>query len=308
MITEPRYNLVIIHTPRLQDVADFITIGNMLIGAAPDICVIVLSIDRDVSSDMLRLINSRPTLIFCPTAIDIPESIRGHRITAKPKTKYNEYLALRSAGMPVPNSTLIRDIKDVTKVSQYSSVVVKPNSGMQGKDVNLVKVSDLKPYLENCLQSSRGDMLAQEFINTGPYPTSYRVFTVLGKAVYCVKSSARVEQVIPEDNLPVQGIPISSNGQERSVTLAFDSDIINLAECVHQKFPDIPTMGIDIIRQCETHKLYVLEINSRGLTWHISSNYGKAFFSKYNLDIYNQFDALKTISLRLVETTRKMAV
>jgi hypothetical protein len=44
---------------------------------------------------------------------------------------------------------------------------------------------------------------------------------------------------------------------------------------VAKTFLDCPLFGIDVIRDNETHKLYVLEASIGGNTWHFSSEIAK---------------------------------
>jgi hypothetical protein len=307
MAQQHAYNLVILHTPNLQDISDFQTVRNILIGAAPEIRTIIITVNQTVTSELLNIINELPTLIFCPTAIDIPDSMRGTRIIANPRTKDEEIEILARLGFPVPRSMLISQIDDINRVCFEPYVVVKPNRGMQGKDVSLVLTNRLKEFLLIRPDLLKNGVLVQEWINTGANPSSYRVMTVLGEPVYCVKSTGSEERTYQKHRIPESGLPVSSNGHERVITLAYDQDVLKLAAKVHKLLPEIPTMGIDIIRQKDTQKLFVLELNSRGLTWHLSSNYGKMQNAKYHLDRYNQFDALKVISRALITVTKNKA-
>jgi hypothetical protein len=54
-----------------------------------------------------------------------------------------------------------------------------------------------------------------------------------------------------------------------------DPDVLELARKVHAAFPNIPRLGTDILREAATGKLYVLERNPGGNTWHFSSPIGR---------------------------------
>ncbi len=88
----------------------------------------------------------------------------------------------------------------------------------------------------------------------------------------------------------------------------YDPEIIELAKSIHSRLPHLPSMGIDIIREHDTGKLFALEYNAGGGHWHISSNFGLEQQRKYGLDYQNQFNALDTITDALIEATRKRAI
>jgi hypothetical protein len=66
-------------------------------------------------------------------------------------------------------------------------------------------------------------------------------------------------------------------------------------------------MGVDVAREKDTNRLYVLELNSAGMTWHLSSDRGKGAQRRFSLNLYDQFNALKVITDRLILQTRLMA-
>ena len=85
--------------------------------------------------------------------------------------------------------------------------------------------------------------------------------------------------------------------------LANDQEILELGERVHRRFPMIPVLGQDIVRDIDTQELYVLELNTSGWTWHLSSNFGNRFRIQFKLDYYGQFNALEKITRALARST-----
>lgn len=100
---------------------------------------------------------------------------------------------------------------------------------------------------------------------------------------------------------------MAANGMRRKLELTNDSEIIELASSVHAKLPHLPVMGIDIIREKDTGLLFVLEYNSGGGVWHLSSNHGLKHQHDFRLDYYRQFNALGTIADALIKATRSLA-
>lgn len=54
-------------------------------------------------------------------------------------------------------------------------------------------------------------------------------------------------------------------------------------------------------------RLFVLEYNSTGRIWHLSSEHGVGQQQDHGVDCYGQFDALNTIADALIDVTRQRA-
>lgn len=308
-----RYNLVLFHRAGSQHVSDFLTIRNMMHGPARDIDVHIVSLEAKAPAEFWAKIAEIPTLLFSPVPINVDPTIRGTRLVSTRRTKSEEYRMLMTAGLPVPELVPVEADTRLEEASWGRFTVLKPFNGEMGRGVSLVRTRDVKWTHPASLPQGdyrRGrTMLAQRFIDTGPYVRCTRVFTVLGEAIYSVTSTATDKAPVlpdPSGNEPID-IPISANGGPRRMTMNGEQDIIDLGVAVHRKFPDIPTMGVDIVREHATGKLFVLELNTGGLTWHVSSNYGLRQQRDHGLDYYSQFDALGTIAEALIETTRARA-
>ena len=64
-----KYNLLICHVPRRQQISDFLTIRNIMVGRAPDIDVHIISPAIPLPADFWRRAGERPTLIFSPMPV-----------------------------------------------------------------------------------------------------------------------------------------------------------------------------------------------------------------------------------------------
>jgi hypothetical protein len=306
-----KYNLVLVHTPEKQDIADFLTIRSMMLGAAPDIRVIVVTVGDQLAADLAPLVSALPTVIFSPMPLKLPPSVRGTRLCTRLRTKMQEWQLLKDAGFSVPEAILLQDLRDFNPAGWGDLVIVKPNRGMRGRGVRLVPATAVRDLDLGAINEAgaydSGEIVVQKWIDTGPYPSSHRVMTVLGAAVYCNKSQSEERATRRPDSVPKEGVPIATNGQKRMFWLAYDRDVIELAESIHSKLDFISVMGIDIIRDHRTRELHVLELNSGGWTWHLSSAGGRRDQPIYGVDYYGQFDALKIITGKLIEKTRQLA-
>ncbi len=69
-------------------------------------------------------------------------------------------------------------------------------------------------------------------------------------------------------------------------------------------FPNIPLQGIDILEESGTGRLYVIEINAGGNTWHFfSSRSALGRIGITRKDRVAQFGAWKVATEALIETT-----
>lgn len=300
------YNLVLLHLPDFQHIGDFLTVRNMMLGIAPEIRTLIASRINGVfqlPDNALKTINSLPTVIFSPAPLDLPDQFRGTRLISQDTTKMKEYQLLAQQNLPFPKSKYISTLADLDGLDLGERFVIKPNKGMQGEDIILVTATACKDIVRSRFGEDNLDLIAQEAINTGPKPTSYRVFSVLGEVIYCVRYESRkvdVEQSMAEANFA----PFAANSMHgRFMELVNDQEVIELGERVHRRFPMMPVLGQDIIRDVDTQELHVVEMNSSGWTWHLSSNFGMRFRKQFKLDYYGQFNSLEKITRALARFT-----
>jgi len=308
-----KYNLIIIHVPGRQQISDFLAVRKMMARRARDIEVHVLTHGSPVAQDFWRRMAERPTAIFSPMPITIPPDIRGARLTANPTRKSREIEMLVRHGFPVPRTEVIRPETVLDEAQWGRFVVVKPEMSYRGQGVKLMRARDVRwadplSWPEDDPRHGQ-ELIVQRFIETGPFFTCYRVMTVLARPVYSVTSTA-IDPLPSFDTLgdaPVE-LEVAANGVPRRVELVKDEEILALAVDIHRKLAHTPVMGVDVIRELGTGRLYVLELNSGGWTWHLSSDHGRHQQADHGLDYYGQFNALDVIADALIDITRRRAV
>jgi D-alanine-D-alanine ligase-like ATP-grasp enzyme len=64
-------------------------------------------------------------------------------------------------------------------------------------------------------------------------------------------------------------------------------------------------IGVDIIRESQSGRLYVLEVNPHGAVWHLSSPLRKD--PEHARELYSQFNALDLAADLLIQKTRTHA-
>lgn len=307
-----RYNLVVLHTPGRQQISDFITVRNMMLGAAPDIDMHILSEGAAMPEDLWRRLADRPTLVFAPVHVSLDSVKRGCKLVGTRLSKLKEAELLTAAGIPVPLTKAVTPGIVLDEALWGPHTVLKPNVGTFGRGIRLVRTRDVRwvdPHSWAPDDPRHGQVeLAQQFVDTGPHVQNYRVMTVLGHAVYAMISTA-LEPLPPASAQSVADVErlVAANGMPRRIALCFDADVIALAERVHRLFETMPNLGVDIVREAGTGRLYVLEVNSAGLSWHLSSDFGLAQQRKHGLNYYAHSNALKVLAHAFTETTRRLA-
>jgi len=310
--TEPVRNLLIVHEPLGQGLSDWLSVKQRIEEKAPDIEVRIAT-NGAPNSVTRRWQKSRPSLVFSPHEL-IGYRPNGGRVYAGQRFSKLEQIELLSRqGLPVPiTATLTRDlIVDAARWGRY--VVAKPLRGSKGQGVYLVQTTDLSTrYAELALNDTR-TMVIQPYIehSENGHPTEYRVLTLFGRVLYSARNSwAIVRPPLEEIAANPNGIIASNDkhfGRRRMVWN--DPEIIALGEQAASAFPECPVLGVDVVRDAETNKLYVMEVNPTGRVWHFSSPLAMNFFTaEHRADLYAQFGALDRIAQLLIEKTRKEAV
>ena len=303
----PDRNLIIVHTPRRQALDDFTGVKTLIAERAPEIDVFILA-NRHRHSVMRRQAATRPTLVFCPFPMSEFSPVRGKIYADRRFTKIEEQQRLAAAGLPVPRTSgTVAQVASDPSWGQF--VVVKPALySVQGRNVVLVRRIDLPRLGSNSATpaSVERQLLVQEFIDTGPFAESHRVMTVLGRPVYSIVSrSLTARPELSADDQTV--LPIASNAGPRALELNFEKDVIDLAREASRAFAELPVLGVDVIREASTGRLFVLEVNPGVGAWHISSTYAEAQRREFNLDLHGQFGALDIIADALIDVTRREA-
>jgi amino acid adenylation domain-containing protein len=249
----------------------------------------------------------RPTLTFSPAAIRHYPPQPGRVFSGYPLSKTEECEALAKAGIAVPKWMLLTEdsMPDLSNFDGY--VVRKPNYGGRSEEVRLVRKERVRWKTVTTHAAGTSDsVIVQQFIYTGPLPTSYRVCTLFGRALYSMKSQASADHprlTTPTDvasALKQERFTISANGRDGRSELNFDEEIIRLGERAHAAFPDIPLLGFDIVREVPSGRLYVLEANAIGYVWNFQSQQ----LADYGYSFAEQFDGIRKTAYILAENTQ----
>lgn len=203
------------------------------------------------------------------------------RLEVKRYSKVDEQLYLKNAGLPyLP----IEKFKWGTPFNQeiYGDyVVLKPeNLNSTGNDINLLPTKEISNLTIDDFPINhlihKDSYLVQKFIKTGIKPIHYRAIVFLNQVILSFVSESTLEYPSDHENLKeMLARTVASNKKElRTVKLQRFNHYNELAIEVSKQFPYNPIMGVDIICDSQTSKLYVLELNSGGNVWAFSSSAG----------------------------------
>jgi hypothetical protein len=103
------------------------------------------------------------------------------------------------------------------------------------------------------------------------------------------------------------GQSVVSSGNGCTFTLTSDPDVLELAERAHAALPRVPLLGVDIVREAGSGRLFVLELNSLGYTWHFSSPSGSRLQQQFGLALEPQLDGRRRAAAQLAEACNRYA-
>ena len=216
--------------------------------------------------------------------------------------KIDEYRTLSAAGVSVPRWEELRPDTKLDPAEWGPYVVEKPSVGRAGANVRIrkigrVKFADRASYPPDHL-GRRGPMIVQKFVYTGEWPVSYRVITVFGEVVLCIRQTTRRGEPLRArwDFGKGGGTAIVSNTQSMDVVLDANPEMIEIAKATHRSaFPDVPLLNFDMVKDIETGEIAVLECHPRYPNWPFSAANHASLQHANGIDYDSQFDAMPTI-------------
>ena len=289
-------NLILVHQETKQDRADYEEIARRA-----DVDVFIVDTKAGGVQDP-RFDAGAPTLTVSPMPIKKFTPPRGAVCQGFEHPKSEQYLRLARLGLPVPRWVVISPEISLHPDDWGPYVVVKPDLGRKGAEIFIKRTGRVR---------YRGPaFLAQQFVYTGRWPVNYRVVTLFGRALMSWRCEADHRFVPLESRWDFKargGITVVSNKKDSRYALAFDADVISLAEQAHAAFPDQPLLGTDIVRDADSGALYVIECNPRGDAWLVSSVMGRLIEQANGLDFAAQFGAIDIAADTLARETRLRA-
>jgi hypothetical protein len=307
-------NLVLVHEPFVQDRADLEAIARVIHATASDIEVFVASNDTR-SSTTRKQASRRPTLVYSPTELRSFQPVRGKIYAGSLITKDVQLRRMSEAGVPVPDFAVLHGDFEVAPDRFGPTAMLKPiGFTSHGRGIEMVQTAVLagSRWRDHPAVRAAGDvpMIVQKFIDTGEYPSHYRILTLFGEPIFGFRavSTVRRPALDAQDHILAAGPFMAKHGQRRLI-VPVEADVITLSRRTFEAISEVALHGIDIIRENGTGRLFVLEINPGGNTWSFSSKWAPLLRTELNMpDLSVQYDAWNTCARLLVQRTRLEAM
>lgn len=308
-------NLVLVHWPERQSLEDFAEIARRISDRAPEIGVLIAEgKERDLHVMLKAAL--RRTVVVAMMPRKRFRVLHGHIFEGNDLPKSEQYTRYRAAGVPVPDWEVIGPETKLDPKTWGDYVIVKPDlarkaAGIVIKKTGRVRYAAPETYAENH-PGRNAPMVAQKFVYTGRWANHYRVTTLFGRTLFAVRCEADNNfRPLESRNgfkgaAGVGGAPVVSNKKSSRYTLSYDEEVIALGEKAHSAFPEIPLLGHDLVRDADTGEVFVLESNTRGDVWLLSSGTGRSLQSANGFDLYSQFDALDVAADALIAKVRSV--
>jgi len=311
-MAEPRYHLILVHFPDLLDPADFHQIADFVRAKAPDIEPFVIADSMEVAEVERRAI-SKPFLLFAPVSLKRFRPSHGKIYAGQGISKLDQMEKMKRAGLPVPKWQIIGPNTRLSPRDWGPLVIVKPTVGSLSLGVELRMTDEVRYRVPLTYPQGHpgrlGQMMAQKFVDPGPHAARIRVLTLFGEPLYAEEIKVAEASPRPEvfNSETIKAITITTvKSKERIRSFVYDSDVLDLARKTFRLFPDVPLHACDLIREWDTGKLFILEVNPGGNTWHFSSK-GGIRESVGGKKRHEQFNAFELAADLLIERTRKEA-
>lgn len=192
----------------------------------------------------------------------------------------------RRHGIPTPPSLPFRFGMTLDPILFGDFAVLKPLNltlTSHGDGVMLFRrrrLEALRPAVlpaEHPLLSMQSAFQVQKYIHTGADIRWNRVSTLFSRPLWAIHSRSReVNLDLGAPDEVIERVAITNvGGGLRFHEFSAQPDVLALAAAVHDAMPEIPLLGVDILREERSGRLYVLEANPGGNTWHFSSDGGE---------------------------------
>ena len=264
---------------------------------------------------------TRPTFVLSPGRMPSFRPARGKVYAGRPMAKIEEVRRLQAAGVPVPHTELLTpNIVPLDPAVWGEFVIVKPTdlaTSSAGRGFHLMRTHRVRYRRPEDYPSDHpgrlGPMMVQQYVNTGGKVAILRVLTLFGEPLYVLLTETKPNVVdLTLSDEEIEKTPIA-NQQHDDIDRIFidDEAACVVARAAYRALPEVPLQGCDVIRDVTTGKLFVLETNSGGNTWHFSSSLQAESRRKNGQEFErmrrNQRDALRTAARVLVARTNAEA-
>ena len=279
-------NLILVANPQGMDPKDFEEIAGIVSRDNKRLNAFAVTVDQPASVIADKFWgNPTLTISFGDTGQFKPP--RGIVLQNRSIHKYQQYVQFCLAGVNTPRTGDFTPRQEYLESDWGEFCILKPaDLGRMGKggSVRLQRTRRLVAFDPAQFPEDhvyrKSSLLVQSFVDTGLLAVNWRVLTLLGEPLYCFRSSsgierppldapdAIIEKAIIEPKHPEGKEKV---GYENLRAFVADAEVMDFARQVSRAFPRIPLQGCDIVREAATGRLFILEVNPGGNTWHFSS-------------------------------------
>jgi hypothetical protein len=318
----PHKSLIIVC--RFEIGKDFIEIAHELRRQAPDVFVAVCT-PSDTADIIPPAIWRHPCLtIGVGSTLGRFVPRRGPWLENTSIKKLGQYTRMTEAGVNTPLTERFEFGCRYDPEIWGEIVIVKPLSlelTSQGGSVRLFRAKTLSSLSPEDLPTDhllrQAPAIVQQFVDTGSYPSKWRVLSLLGEPLYSSFSVSLLPRAdlsaeddvimnsIAEPRTPANKIADVSGERDR---LLVHEEVLAFAKRVHAAFPKVPLLGMDILRRDSDKSLFALEVNAGGNVWHFTS-YAKQHRERLGgkRRMIDQLGAWSVAAGALIKATREMA-
>lgn len=279
-------NLCLVIQPTLLDPNDFGIIAKIVKTMDPSILITILTPgDKAAAVKAERWKYRSITIAIGPSGHFTPQ--RGPILQNGAVSKLEQYTRFLEAGVSTPRTERFQFGKRYLRNVWSEFVILKPlpltmtSKTGQSRMYRTHRLEHLSPqFLPGDHFLREGPGLVQELIDTGLYPSKFRVLSLFGNPLYSSITRSMVPRVsldASDEDIEASIIdaknPLSkaADKDDKRTVLASDPDVLAFASTVHAAFPRKPVLGIDILKRESDGKLFALEVNAGGNVWHLSS-------------------------------------
>jgi hypothetical protein len=278
-----RRNLILIHRGKPYE-RDFAEIAQQI--ALLDAGIHVLCLRPNHGEELPADVWRHPTLTVAFLERYRFKVRRGPALVNRSMGKLAQQEVFRRHAIPTPPSLPFRFGMKLDPILFGDFVVLKPlnlqftSHGVgvmlfRRRRIEALRREDLPR--NHPLLSTKSDFQVQRYVHTGADIRWNRVSTLFSRPLWSLRSRAvepKVDLSAPDEVIERAAIT-NVNGGLRFHEFAAEPDVLALAAAVHDAMPEVPLLGIDILREERTGRLTVLEANPGGNTWHFSSEGGE---------------------------------
>src|SRR5918995_5106835 len=290
MHPQPLINIILVHQRLKLHWKDLADISRLIIEKSRQIRVLLVS-EIDTADVLPPDVWQWPTITvsFGPAGRFNPP--RGPVFANKAISKVDQAARLASAGVATPRTKIFRFGVPLDSKEWGELVILKPKPlrlTSRSEGIYLYRTERLNRLNEQDLPAAhmmrRVPMLVQQFIDTGPRASKQRITTLFGEPFHWVSSANKSTRppLASADEILDSAIISTAASEDRDWSCAEPShEMLDMARRAGAAFPNMPLLGLDILRCNATGEVFVLEINAGGNVWHYSSPYAAAHRAAY---------------------------